>query len=202
MENSVLIWTDNKEMIEKTANVVNKLGLELKEAGCETDVIAIPCFYIILDAAKLNKELIEYLTEMANVMSEHEQTILVVGSNMKRIKKPLSNFITKEAILPDDNNLEKYIKAAREKCPVFKRTEMNETYGYIKFDHTKKRIFRVWYMYKELIKNLGYVNTKTYACIFDVSEKTIQRDIQLLKSFGINIRYDGGFESKGYIIEN
>lgn len=202
MENSVLIWTENKELMALTEKVINKLDLQLKEADCATDLIAIPCFYIIIDVSKLSKESIELLHEMAEVMSDNEQRILLIGESSQRIPKRLLKFIKRVDNIPTEIELMMYINDARILNPVYQRKIMNEKYDYKKFDHTKKRIFRVWYIYNELIKKNGCVNTYHYSTIFDVSDKTIHRDIDILREFGCNIIHDAqGMQGSGYYLQ-
>jgi len=188
MENSVLIWTENSQLMKLTEKVVSYLNIQLKEADCATDLIAIPCFFLIIDASLINEEAKELLHEMSKIMHENEQNILIFGE--VKLPKRLWKFVNEFDILPSQDELEKLIIKARESNPVYQRKIMNEKYDYKKFDHTKKRIFRVWYIYNELKKNNGYVNAYDYATIFDVSDKTIHRDIATLREFGCVIEPD------------
>lgn len=202
MENSVLIWTENKELMTLTEKVIGKLGLQLKEADCATDLIAIPCFYIIIDAPKLNKESIELLHEMAKVMYENEQKILLISESSQRIPKRLQKFIKRIDNIPLESELMNCINDAKILNPVYKRKILNENFNYKNFDHTKKRIFRVWYIYNELKKKDGCVNAYHYSTIFDVSDKTIHRDIDILRDFECNIIHDAqGMQGSGYYLK-
>ncbi len=199
MENSVLIWTENNQLMTLTEKVINKLGIQLKEADCATDLIAIPCFYIILDSLKLSKESKELLHEMSKVMYDNEQKILIIGNSDFRIPKRLLKFVKRVDNIPTENELVDYITKARVLNPVFQRKILHEQFNYRNFDHTKKRIFRVWYIYKELLKKDGYVNAYSFSTIFDVSVKTIHRDIEILRDFGCKIDYEThGIQGSGF----
>ncbi|MEI6764690.1 MAG: HTH domain-containing protein [Bacteroidota bacterium] len=198
MDKTVLIWTKDDSLKERVRTAVEKLGLRLVTAECDADIIGIPCFYVILDSSKLNAPLTEYLNKMARVMADYEQTILIVGTNRHRIPNPLKNFVVKLDEVPDSLFLEKSIEKAHDNCPAVMRQNMNNTFAYTQFDRTKKRIFRVWYLHKELTKKGGYANTKVFANIFNVSEKTILRDIKILKDFSCEIYYDGWAQNKGF----
>lgn len=198
MDRTILIWTTKEDLKERVHRVVDNLGLRVLEAECDADIIGIPCFYAIIDAAKLNTPLTEYLNKMAKVMADYEQTFLIVGTNRHRIPNPLKNFVIKLEEEPDSSFLEKSIRKAHENCPAVMRQTMNNAFAYAQFDQTKKRIFRVWYLHKELTKKGGYVNTKVFANIFNVSEKTILRDIKILKDFNCEIYYDGWAQNKGF----
>ncbi len=199
MENSVLIWTEKNALMSLAEKVINKLGIQLKEAECATDLIAIPCFYIILDAYKINKDSIELLHEMSKAMYDNEQRILIIGKSTYRMPKRLIKFIERTDNIPSESELTNYIQQARVLNPVYKRKIMNEKFNYKNFDHTKKRIFRVWYIYNELLRKDGIVNAYHFSTIFDVSAKTIHRDIEILRDFGCTIEHDiSGMQGSGF----
>jgi len=199
MENSVLIWTESSQLMELTEKVVSNHNIQLKEADCATDLIAIPCFFIIIDASLIDKEAMDLLHEMAKVMTENEQRILIIGD--LRLPKRLWKFVKQFDKLPSETELEKLIIKDRELNPVYQRKIMNEKYDYKTFDHTKKRIFRVWYIYNELKKKNGYINAYDFSTIFNVSIKTIHRDIATLKDFGCEIEHDTkGMQGSGFYI--
>jgi|GEM_PF-5082693 len=200
MENSVLIWTENSQLMKLTEKVACKHILQLKEADCASDLIAIPCFFIIIDASLINKEAKELLHEMSKIMCENEQQILIIGD--VKLPKRLWKFVRQLNSLPTETELEKLINRARELNPVFQRMKLNNQYTYKKFDHTKKRIFRVWFIYNELLKKDGYVNAYHYTTIFDVSAKTIHRDIAILRDFGCEIEHDTrGTQGSGFYMK-
>lgn len=198
MDNTVLIWTSREDLKKKAGIVADKLGLHLTQAECDADIIGIPCFFVVIDVEKLNTPLTEYLNKMARVMADYEQTILLVGHYRHRMPSPLKSFIIKIETEPDTEFLETIIKKAHDNCPAVMRLALNSTFAYAQFDQTKKRIFRVWYLHRELTKKGGYVNTKVFANIFSVSEKTILRDIKILKDFSCEIYYDGWTQNKGF----
>ncbi len=199
MENSVLIWTESNSLMTMTETIVSKHNLQLKEADCATDLIAIPCFFIIVDASFINKESVQLLHEMAKIMTENEHKILVIGDI--KLPKRLWKFVEQLDQLPSARELENLIIEARELNSVYQRKLMNERFRYRDFDHTRKRIFRVWYIYNKLKEKNGHVNADHFSTIFNVSGKTIYRDIAILKDFGCVIDYDAtGEHGSGFYL--
>jgi hypothetical protein len=165
---TILMWTKNPPISKFTLEIAKELKLNVHNIKTETDLLAIPCFLIIVDTEKLKTELLSDFNQIAKHMNPNECSIIVFGKriiNAPFYVKPLLTYANK-AITKE--YLEKLIK----KAMTFPKK--------IKQDMFKQRINRIIYLYK-LLDEGKVIETKDICFYFEISDRTLRRDVKVLR---------------------
>jgi len=65
---TIILWSENKEIIKYTHELAKELGVQVFEPEVISDLVAIPCFFKIIDA----KHLLEFLYFLGSDASINE----------------------------------------------------------------------------------------------------------------------------------
>jgi hypothetical protein len=165
---TILVWTKNKELISFASEIAEELYLNIYLAKDDIDLIAVPCFLMLVDTEKLRDDFLLGFNQFAKEMEPEKSSIIVFGKRLRNVPfsvRPLLKYansvITKEYIFMLINKAMK--------------PRMN-----IKHEIFKQRIHRIIYMYK-LLDEGKVIISKEFSEFFDVSDRTIRRDIKILR---------------------
>jgi hypothetical protein len=183
---TILSWTDNKNVLSSLKNISKELYLKLYKAEVEQDLYGVPYFFVVVDGDKLNKAILMNLKEIIFNQNYKELGILVIGN--KSLKIPVA--IKKFFIQTEEGVTREFLKATilNKKFSINRRTNNKRSYD--------KTVFRIVYVLKKLMRPTEILRVEELCAEFNVSEKTIKRDIALLRSMGEEIIYDKN--RKGY----
>jgi hypothetical protein len=183
---TILSWTDDKSVLSSLKNISKELHLKLYKAEVEQDLYGVPYFFVVVDGDKLNKAILMDLKEIISNENYKELGILVIGN--KSLKIPVA--IKKFFIQTEEGVTREFLKATilNKKFSINRRTNNKRSYD--------KTVFRIVYVLKKLMRPMEIVRVEELCAEFNVSEKTIKRDIALLRSMGEEIIFDKN--KKGY----
>jgi hypothetical protein len=170
LTNTILVWTENKDIVKFTNEIAKELRLKIWTAKSTTDLMAVPCFLQIIDSVHLKDLIINLDKEAKEYFNYNEAKILLCDKF--RFVLPL-NVIEAPQIISKiylytltKGNLD---LALREES--FRKKQY------------KKRSWRAIYLY-HLIANGEKIDMKGLAIKFDLTgneNKTITRGFDLLK---------------------
>jgi biotin operon repressor len=177
---TILTWTKDKKILSLLKNITRELKLNLYKADKEEDLYGVPHFFSVVDGDKIKKVLLMNFKEMIAYENKKESGILVIGEVQSNIPVSIKRFFiqTKEGITSD------YLKATilNKKYAISRHTKNKRTYD--------KTVFRIVYVLKKLMHPKELVRIEELCQAFNVSEKTIKRDIAMLRNMGEEIVFD------------
>lgn len=187
--NTVLVWFDDDSLLEMTKKISSDLNLNVFEANYETDILAVPYFFAIIDGNKINKNILSDLTEIISSENPKEFAVLLTSQPDCQIQGSIKKFFIKQQEVITANWLKTTI--LNKKSAITRHKNNKRSYD--------KTIFKTVYIIRKLMKKNSIIFLDELCTQFNVSEKTIKRDIELLKSMGEDIVYDKN--RKGYCLE-
>jgi len=183
---TVLVYTDDNRIESETKLLSIQLNFELYYGCRETDLIAVPCDLAVVDPDKIGTLFMEFFKEVYYLDNPKEYSILLT-QNYKDIPRKLKKYF----ITPIDKKLDiKQLKLTilNRRNAIIKRVNNKRSYD--------KRIFRLFIILRKLQPENSYVTMDELCEEFNVSARTINRDIELLRHAGEDIVYD--VEKKSY----
>lgn len=179
-DNTILIWSDDDNVKLLFKKLAKSLRINFYDVEIETDIYAVPYFFALIDSKKLRKETLTILKEVL-IYENHKEFIIVIYnySNLKipSIIKKYFKIIEGEIT---DTKLRTLI--LNKQAAIKRHKENKKSYD--------KIIFRTIYIIKKLMQKNTLLKIEDLCAEFNVSEKTIKRDIELLRSMGEDIEYN------------
>lgn len=189
IEDDVIIFTDDKDVISTAKKVVKELKLNLFNAECTTDLYAFGFFFGIVDPEKLDADYFENFKEIHENENPKEFAVLLTKIPHKKIPKSIKRYF----IIPNEEGIDyQGLKLAilNKRRAIIRHQNSRKSY-----DKKLKRLFAILHM---LQPEGSFVKLDDLCREFNVSPKTIYRDINLINEFGEDIQYDK--ERKGYCL--
>lgn len=181
IENDVIILSDDKEIVSLAEKVIKELKLNLIFADDTIDLYANGYFFGIIDPEKLDGDFWDVFKEIHGNENHKEFSVLLTKKPGKKISKSIKRFfILPEAIGIDYQKLKLLILNRR--STIIRHQNSNKPY-----DKKLKRLFAIL---KMLQPENSFVKLDDLCREFNVSPKTIQRDITMMKEFGEDIHYN------------
>jgi len=169
----------NSQEMDILNNICKSIKARIYQAEKWQDILAIPCFAAIINPSKLTKYMIETIFTLC---LEQDDDMIILLTEDPCIKVPPE---AKNKITVDKNTFldiqELKLKLLKHKTTVAHICNTNRLYD--------KKIFRILSILKKL-KTEKYLLTADLASEFNVSMKTICRDIDLLRNIGEGIDYN------------
>jgi len=179
-QTTILSWTNDKRVLSSLRNISKELNLNLYEAEVEQDLYGVPYFFVVVDGDKISKVILMNLKEIICNENYKELGILVIGDVSLKIPVAIKKFFiqTEEGVTSD------FLKATilNKRYSINRHSKNNRSYD--------KTVFRIIYVLKKLMRPKELVRVEELCQEFNVSEKTIKRDIALLRSMGEEIVFD------------
>jgi biotin operon repressor len=187
-EDNVVIYTEDEKIISVVEKVTKELDLNLFKAEDTTELYVTGGFFEIVDPEKVDENYFETIREIHENDDPKEFAILLtkpVQSLPKQLKKII--------IQPKENSFDYdnlKLSILRKRSAILRHQKNPRRYD--------KRLFRLFNILRRLQPEGAVVSKDELAREFNVSEKTIQRDIEILQMSGEDINYDK--EKKGYCL--
>ncbi len=181
IENDVIILSDDKEIIILAERVTKELKLNLIFAEDTIDLYATGFFFGIIDPEKLDKDYFENFKEIHENENPKEFSVLFTKQPVKKIPKSIKRYF----IFPDDSGIDyQQLKLfiLNRRGAIIRHQNSSKPY-----DKKLKRLFAIL---KMLQPEHSFVRMNDLCREFNVSPKTIQRDITMMREFGEDIHYD------------
>jgi hypothetical protein len=185
-DNTIIAWVKDRQLLATINKIVKELKVNFLLVQEEEDIFALPYFFAILDGEYINDKILDDLIEVISNENPKEFAILLTSNTTRKIPSKFKKY---------------FIKAPEEITPTWLKTLIiNKKYAInrrkINRRSYDKTIFRTVYILKQLMQNNAVLKLNELCMEFNVSEKTIKRDIELLRVMGDSIEYDkvrGGY---------
>lgn len=178
------------ELPARTRKILEKacrgLGIQVEEARNITDIIAIPCMLIIANPGKLTDDQLKRLYECFLELGDRDSQ--VIFTQAPRVPVPeglIKSFPRMQAGW--DKSL-KFILLKRRSAMTRREKEHR------KYD---RKIFRLMHIIRAL-RGAKTVYTRDLCSEFRTSQRTIERDMELLQALGEGVDYDE--RKKAYVL--
>jgi len=179
-ETTIATWIDDKQLLILTKKIAKELKLNICEIEQETDIYGVPYFFGIIDGKKLTTSILKNLKEMIVTENSKEFGILLTSKADCKIPGAIKKFFIKQQEVISLEWL--------------KTTILNKRYAIKRHKENKrsydKTLFRTVFILRKLMMPRTILYMEDLCSEFNVSEKTIKRDINLLRSMGEEIVYD------------
>lgn len=178
-ENTVLVYLNDNIQSQVVKKVTSALKLKLYPANQEADIVAVPYFFAVIDSCYLHQNFFsgDY-KECIQSEDPKQFSIVLVGKHRIKIPAALKRHIITTDVLTED--WLKGVMLQKLKSASSKKRESG---------FQQKQIHRIAYILRESIHN-NYLYIDQLCEYFDVSEKTIRRDFNVLNQIGEYIVYD------------
>lgn len=189
IEDDVIIYADDIEIILNAKRAIKELKLNLYIAECTTDLYAFGFFFGIVDPDKLDDDYFENFKDIHKNENHREFSIFLTKTPRQKISKSIRRFF----IFPNEGGIDyKELKLAilSKRTAIIRHKNSNKSY-----DKKLKRLFAILHM---LQPEGSLLHIDDVCREFNVSQKTILRDIALINEFGEDIQYDK--KRKGYFL--
>ncbi|MBN1180814.1 MAG: HTH domain-containing protein [Bacteroidales bacterium] len=197
--NDVIILSEDSKIISLAEKVTKDLKLNLIIANDTIDLYATGFFFGIIDPDKLEKDYFENFKEIHK--NENPKEFCVLLTKPIKIPKTLLRYF----ILPDGPIEYQYLKLLilNRRSAIIRHLRSNKTYD--------KKLMRMFAILKKLQPTNSYVKHEELCQEFNVSSKTIKRDIEMINQWGESIEYDrtrkayylmGSWNSKIFVRED
>lgn len=188
-ENTIVIFSRDKALIEMSQKVSAAMKINAAIAKHYPDIYAIPSFFIIIDGKYVNNDFLTAMEDMLGFEDPKEFGIVINGKAASLPGRSLSKFITNQPIQITASWL--------------KTTILNKHLAIVRHKNNKRAydrtIFRVVFILRKFLRNKEAVLKLNDLCNeFNVADKTIKRDIALLRAMGEDIIYDK--KRKGFVL--
>ncbi len=187
-EETVIVFCDDPDIVKLTVQITNELKLKCFPAEVTTDLYAIPHFFGVVDPDKLEEGFYDIFREIYEMINSREFAIFLTKPPKVKIPRDIQRYFIISPDPPEYKQLKLHILNRRS---ALLRHQKNRR----SFD---KKLFRLFYILRKLSPEGSMVYLNDLCQEFNVSEKTIKRDIQLLKTYGEDIRYD--HKKNGYYL--
>lgn len=167
--NTILLWTKNQDIIKFTTDIAQELKLNIYNGKVLADLTQVPSFIIIVDTEFL---IDNFQVDFNNYIRKEDSnrcSLVIVGKKLVGVPyrvKPLITYVEK-AITKE------YIHSLIEKAMGPIKNPKQEKF--------EQRVHRIIYLYILLNEGKKKVFTKDLIEHFQISERTLRRDIKVLK---------------------
>jgi hypothetical protein len=178
-ENTVLLYLKDKIQSQVVKNVTSALKLKTYLVSQETDIAAVPYFFAIIESSYLHQNFFsgDY-KECIQLEDPKLFGMVLVGKHRIKIPAALKRHVITTDLLTED-----WLKGVMLQKLKYASSKKRQS------GLQQKQIHRIAYILREIM-NDNYLFINQLCEYFDVSEKTIRRDFNVLNQIGENIAYD------------
>lgn len=189
MKEQVIILSDNQTLIKNVKKLCDELKVDFIVAESTTDLYAMPFFFAIVDPEKTEKEFFEAFEEIYE-WEDHNKITVFLTKDVSMIRRKIRKFFvinSKDEI--DMSELKRLLQNKKKTLIKYK----NDTKSY------DKRLFRLFFILRKLLPKNSYIKLSDLCIEFNVSPRTIRRDIAILRMAGEDIEYNKS--KNGYVLK-
>lgn len=189
MDEQVIILSDNQALIKDVKKFCSELKVDFIEAESTSDLYALPFFFAIVDPEKTEKEFFESFEEIFELENPNNLTVFLTKKGAKIRHKIKRFFVVNEKEEIDMSDLKTLLE--NKKNTIQKHKNDSKSYD--------KRLFRMFFILRKLLPKNSYIKIPDLCIEFNVSHRTIRRDIGLMRMAGEDIEYNKS--KNGYILK-
>ena len=178
--NTVVAFELDPSVRQPMVSACSTLGVHLCETDCTTDLIAVPAMLIVVNPHSIGKEdLAEVLAWFADIQDPDVRFLFTSG-----VELIPSCLVRNTVAIPAEwsPGFFKFL-IMRRRSVVQRRHKQVRSYD--------RKLFRLFFVLNELSANRT-ARTRDLVEELNVSARTVQRDMELLRMMGECIDYDGG----------
>jgi len=168
------------ECFEQLRKVCAEFYLKIGQMNVSDDMLALPYFMLVIDPDKFTERDITTLDYVVNLYNEREYSVLFTKPPKFKLSPRTKRFTIKQQYYFDFENLKLIILNKRESANRHQKKR-------IQYD---KKMYRMLYVLLHLMMKKRSLTTNELCNEFNVSEKTIHRDIEMLNLLGNYIVYN------------
>jgi len=189
-DNTIVAYRLEKAVADMLQSISGKLKFNICWADCVTDLIAVPAFMNIVNPLKLKKKEMDEIGQWFSFLEEagdpNALCILFTSKPTFKIPPKVKKFVLNSPVTIDADYLK--LKILNKKASSTRHNNQHRSYD--------RKIFRLFKILKVLkTDEILYINDMCNE--FNISAKTLKRDIELLNALGEIIEYDKS--KKGYV---
>ena len=188
-DETVLVYTDDPRIIKLMKDLTKELKLKCYDTDIMTDVYAVPYFFGVLDPDKLEEGYFKVFRELWDAVNPREFAIMLTKQPVEKIPGDLKRYF----IIGDDplEYLQVKLAVLNRHRALMRHRKSDRLYD--------KKLFRLFYILRKLSPEGNIVHLEDLCQEFNVTERTVKRDIELLRTYGEEIEYDP--KKKGYCLQ-
>lgn len=189
-DNTIVAYRLETAITDMLRSMANKLKITICWADCVTDLIAVPAFMNIVNPLGLTEETVEIFQWFSFLEETGDPSSLCVFfTSVPPFKIPpkVEKYVLRTPEFIDDNYLK--LKILNKRASATRHNNQHKSYD--------RKIFRLLKIMK-VLKSQDIMYVEDMCNEFNVSQKTIHRDIELWNALGEVIEYDRN--KKGYVL--
>lgn len=187
----IIAFRTDKDINDMLQSIAAELKLEICYSEIVTDLIAFSSFMNIINPKSLTATDMEDMQAFFSYLKEAEDSkslcIIFTSTPAFKIPKGVEKFIIKTPAIIDEGYLK--LKILNKRAAAARHNKQNRDYD--------RKIFRLLKILK-VLKSDGVLHVADMCNEFNVSPKTVQRDIELWNALGEIIEYDR--TKKGFVL--
>ena len=191
LDNQIVAYRLDKVMTDMLRSIARKLKVTVYWADCVTDLIAIQAFMNIVNPLNLSEsetdEIFQWFSFLEEAGDSNALCILFTSAPKFKIPNKVKKYILKTPAVIDDDYLK--LKILNKRASAARHSNQQRSYD--------RKIFRVLRILK-VLKTQKVLHIEDMCNDFNVTSKTVKRDIELLNALGEIIEYDRN--KKGYVL--
>ena len=190
-DNTIVAYQLETAITDMLRSIANKLKVTICCADCVTDLIAVPAFMNIINPQSLTEKDMDEIFQLFSFLEEtgdpKSLCILFTSAPLFKIPKGVEKFVIKTPETIDEEYLK--LKILNKRAAATRHNQQHRDYD--------RKIFRLLKIMK-VLKSERVMYVEDMCNEFNVSPKTIRRDIELWSALGEIIEYDRN--KRGYVL--
>jgi hypothetical protein len=190
-DSTIVVYRLETEVTNMLRSTANKLKVTTCWADCVTDLIAVPAFMNIVNPLNLTEsetdEIFQWFSFLEEAGDPNSLCIIFTSDPPFKIPKAVEKFVIKTPGTIDEGYLK--LKILNKRASATRHNNQRQGYD--------RKIFRLLKIMK-VLKSEGIMYIEDMCNEFNVSPKTVRRDIELWNALGEIIEYDRN--KKGYML--
>lgn len=171
-ENTIVVWSQQKDILRIVTEYCKTHDIEICFPTNVKEALAIPNFLFFIDVDYFNSILKSGYFWLSDYLKEHKNRIIIYTYNKKfDISGDFGKQIEKAPFTISKKYISNLISGGIDRL---------ETEDKIRNQEFKNKVFRIIFLYK-MLDNNEPVKTKEICERFKISERTLRRDIKILK---------------------
>jgi len=170
-DNTIAVLVKDKKLLAALKSVCEKQKVLVYSIKKHTDIIAVPCFMTIIEKKLLEAQHIEILEELLPDIGDNEWQLYLIGSEKIELSRQLKKQTITIDTYPTNQDLEEIIIEQKES--LIKKVK--------RMEKINNRVYRIIKLYIDVTNNGNLLNIEEYTALNVISERTLRRDIRVLK---------------------
>jgi len=190
-DNTIVAYRLETAITDMLRSTANKLKVTICWADCVSDLIAVPAFMNIINPLDLTEEETDEIFQWFSFLEEagDQNSLCVLFTSVPPFKIPakVEKYVLRTPEFIDDDYLK--LKILNKRASATRHNGQRQSYD--------RKVFRLLKIVK-ILKSEGIMYVEDMCNEFNISPKTVRRDIEMWNALGEVIEYDRN--KKGYVL--